>query len=1281
MVLKGRTIKIALLTAGLAAGGLAVPTQSAWAQSDQAAEQTAQGESSARDDSEDDSSDGSEGGSAEDSGTTDGAGGEDSDGPPQVPEAPEGPPPVEGAEGESALPAGADGEAEQRQLEDFRKVYERYSAEIEDYQSTVDSIVAAEYSQRRSRVNSKYDRRAEQLEAVERRRRLAAIEKFERFLERHPNHPKYTPDAMFRLAELYFEKENDEYLQSDERYQREMERYQAGRRPSPPKSPQKDYTDTISVFSRLVREWPDYRLLDGAYYLLAYTHNQMGNPRKARDLFAELIVKRPKSEFVPEAWIRIGEYHFDRSDNPGEIELAKQAYQQAMKYEDSRFYDKALYKLAWAHYRLDQFEEAIEEFERLVEYSDEQEAKTGQSGSVLRAEAIKYIAVSLAEEDWDLDRSVDEDFALPRIKKYLDEDKAYEREVLTQLVDYLFENERFEVATNVIRYTLDEFPMHRRNPALHEKLIIALMRPPRQLEEAFEERRKLMDVYGPDSDWYARQKQAGHEEAIEYGDNLVRENLIQAATWYHEQAQKTLDKAKVKQDPEILGTARDKYAKAARAYKQFLQRYPNDKDIYRWNFYYAEALYYSAQYERAYRQYRVVRELDLQDNKFQGTAAFNAVKSLEFQLKQLVEAGKLPDSVVPSGDREEARQAAEQQAQGDQDDAGEQRTEQKVAIESRPIPDLVEQYITAMDRFVVLNLDYEKQKALDAKFAFNAAKIFYDFKHFDTARERFEWIVDHYPDREEAYLAGSLILETYRQEKNYEMLAKWATKLEGVLKGEQAEAVREEVKEFKLGAMFKSAEKLFADKEYEKAAKEYQKLVNQAPDHENAPRALNNAAVAYENIKKYESAMKLYERVYRQYPNSPLAGYALYRVGVNSERFFDFDNAIRTYMLFYEKFEDRSPPELEKMGFDIEEKRARSLLNAAVLAENLQRYREAAERYEQYVATYPDREQAPEAQWQAVEAWQKADRKRKMVQAIRDFRENYGDKPERSKRVLEGMMRIAKWYREEGREDDAAEMYNEVLTEFEERELAGGSDSAYYAAKAQFELAERQYKDWKEIKIDGSLSQQKNKLQEKIKVQKEVQKEFKKVFAYQNLEWTLASGYRLGSLFQGFAESLYNVPIPFEPGTPQYDTYMRRLEQIAFELEDKAIARYVKTIEKAREEKIVNKWTKRTLEELNAYRPKEYPLYKEARLARQKRMVTGRSLLTDDPKAKESGGFEEDGGASPGAPGGGSEDEDSSGGNNSPDEQSNQTEGGGSKSGSGQSESPAAQQDNQEEGS
>ncbi len=1120
-----------------------------------------------------------------------------------------------------AVPPDADNEFK-GELEQFRNIYERYTKEIADYQNTVDSIVNAEFKKRRRRINSKYDERSEALETRERRRRQQAIEKFKEFLDKHPDHPTYTPDAMFRLAELTFEQENDEFMQADARYQQEMERYQAGRRPSPPEAPRRDYSDTIATFSKLVEQWPDYRLLDGAYYLLAYCHKEMGNPRKARDLFAELVVKRPNSEFVPEAWIRIGEYHFDRSDDPKEIALAKNAYEQAIKYEDSKFYDKALYKLAWSHYRLDHFDEAIRQFERLVEYSDQQTASGEGGGSVLRTEAIQYIAVSLAEEDWNLDRAVDANFGMPRVKKYLDEGKPYEREVLVQLVDYLFENKRFEIAVNVIRHTLQQYPQHPDNPKLHEKLIVALSRPPRKPDKAFAERGRLMEQYGPDSDWYEYQKREGNEEAVEYGDNLIRENLIQAATWYHEQAQKMKDEARVKQDDELLEKARQKYAEAAKSYRKFLKRYPDDKDIYRWNFYYADSLYYSRQYAKAYEQYRVVRELDMKDNKFQADAAFNAVKSLEYQLRELVDAGRLPEYVVPDGSREEARNTAEsQEAREEQkkaEAAGEQGNDKESnEVDPKDIPEMVDKYITAMDRFVVLGLDYEQQKGVDAKFAFNAAKLYYDYKHYDTARDRFAWIVDQYPEREEAYLAGSLILETYRQEKKYDKLAAWADKLSGVLKGEQAKAVKREVREFKLGAKFKEAEQLFNNEKYEKAAEKYVELVNEAPEHENSPRALNNAAVAYEEIKKYASAMDLYERVYREYPESPLAGYALYRVGVNSERFFEFANAVRTYQLFYEKYEGESPEELEEMGFQIQEKRPKALLSSAVLSENLQRYEKSARLYEQFVEQYPNNEQAASSQWQAVKTWRKADRTQKMIEAFDTYKSEFGSKPENAENVLQGMNWIAEHYQDQGNDEKALDQYRSILEVFEKRELKPGSDSAYYAAKAQFQLAEQKYQEWKKIKIEGELSAQKKLLDKKIKEQKKVSKAFKKVWDYKNLEYTLASSFRVGSLFQGFAEALYQVPIPFDPGTEKYRMYRTQLEDIAIPLEDKAIERYEQTIKKAREEKIVNEWTKKTLNELNKYRPEEYPLYKESRMASEKKLGTGYPLLMRAPETED----------------------------------------------------------------
>ena len=1092
----------------------------------------------------------------------------------------------------------------QGDLKAYQDGFSRYAREIGDYQVTVDSIVDAEYKRKVAQINSFYDAKISASEAVERGYREDAIVAFEEFLQRFPNNKRYTPDAMFRLAELYFEKANDDFLLADDSYQELLAQYESGQIPDPPEEPIRDYTKTMDTFRKLIADWPEYRLLDGALYLLAYCEGQMGNDQVSRDLFAKLIVERQDSQFVPEAWIRIGEYHFDYA----ELDLAKAAYEQALQYPESAYYDKALYKLAWTYYRQDNFDQAIAHFKRLVEYSDEQSKRTGKEGSVLREESIQYIAISLAEEDWDLDGAKDNDFGILRARRYVSGDKPYEREVLAQLGEYLFDNTRYQDAIDVYNFQLKKYPLDRKNPEIHEKIILALLRD-ENLDRAFAERSKLSTYYGLGSEWFIHQQKIGNAEATRYAENLVKDNLIQSATWYHAEAQKMRDKAAAEEDVALAAEARDKYQIAAKGYEDFLKKYPNDKDLYQWNFYWAECLYYSGQYEKAFNQYRVVREMDVANNEYQEVAGFNAVKSMEFRVTQLVKDGKLPATVLPKGAIEEARNAAEAQeeAREDVDDRGDQKT----AIKAQQLQPVVYDYVTAMDRYVVLGLRNEQDPALDAKFAFQAAKVYYDYNDYPTARKRFDWIVTNYPENEVAYLAGSLILETYRQENDFPGLAAAAERLSNVIKGEQAEAIKAEVRTLQLGALFKSAEQAFAEKKYEKAAEEYLKLIAENPDTEHKAKALNNAAVAYENVRRYESAMKLYERVYKEHPKDPLATYALYRVAVNQERFFDFGAAIQTYETFYQKSQSRTQADMAETGldFDLSKKQSDALLNAAILKENLQQYDPAARGYERFVRERPDDDRAADTAWQAVLVWEKAKQPTKMNGAIESFIRNYGTDAKQDTRVMEGIDKIANYYEKRRDERNADKQYRRLIDEYQRRGVAAGSPGAYFAAKGQFMLVERDYEKWAKIKIKGNLKAQQKILKDKIAGSQELNRKYEEVYPYGNLEWTMAASYRKGKLFQEFAQSLYEVPIPFREGSEEADMYRTQLEDVAIPLEDKAIEAYEATVNKARQDKVVNEWTKRALEELNSYKPAEYPMYHDEKQAMRRSRTTGRDFL------------------------------------------------------------------------
>ena len=123
---------------------------------------------------------------------------------------------------------------------------------------------------------------------------------------------------------------------------------------------------------------------------------------------------KANSRFLPEAWTRIGEYHFDNS----ELEMAIAAYSRVLDFKDSPYYDKALYKLAWSYYRADDYPNAIKRFDELVVFSDKKKAESGLEGSDLRTESVQYLGISFAEKDWNGDSIDDAETGLERIEKF-----------------------------------------------------------------------------------------------------------------------------------------------------------------------------------------------------------------------------------------------------------------------------------------------------------------------------------------------------------------------------------------------------------------------------------------------------------------------------------------------------------------------------------------------------------------------------------------------------------------------------------------------------------------------------------------------------------------------------------------------------------------------------------------------------------------------------------------------------------------------------------------------
>ncbi len=319
-------------------------------------------------------------------------------------------------------------------LKQLEEEVERFGQTGEAFRSTVTSLVRREYLQQRRERDRWYGERLESEERELNEARESSIRVFEEFLRRYPSHPKYSPDAMFRLGELYFERSAVEFQNLYDEAQAAREAGDLTAEDQLPSSP--DFTPTVLLYKSLARRFPDYERSDGVYYLIGYTLNEMGRPEEAlaawlalvcannydydpdwrppsadeslaaqakypaltldgrplgatvRGVFVNAYARcKPTSEqarFVSETWFRIGEYHFDDFGGDHALDLSIAAYGRILENSEDRNYNLALYKVAWAYYRASRYPEAIQNFGKLVQWSDDTRKKTGKAGSGTR---------------------------------------------------------------------------------------------------------------------------------------------------------------------------------------------------------------------------------------------------------------------------------------------------------------------------------------------------------------------------------------------------------------------------------------------------------------------------------------------------------------------------------------------------------------------------------------------------------------------------------------------------------------------------------------------------------------------------------------------------------------------------------------------------------------------------------------------------------------------------------------------------------------------------------
>ena len=1088
--------------------------------------------------------------------------------------------------------------AEDMERQEAREAYEkavgRYADAARDYQGEVHGMLKSAVEEQKRFLRRSYGKRTEDLEAGERMKREEAVKRFQRFIQRYPNHPKYTPDAMFRLAELYFEYSEVEFADANDQYDKDRNLYDRGKIPSEPKMPERQFGNSIRLYKTLLARFgTTYRYADAVYYLLGYVLNEANREEEAVKAWGKLVKRFPKSKYAPETYLRIGEMQFDF----GEFELAAKAYEATVGYTQSTYFDKGLYKLGWTYFQLYDYDRAIKTFRRLIAWYETKDGATGLA-SALREEAIEYLAGSLAEDDWDNDGLPDADSGVERALGYLDSSKAYDLDIMRVYAKTLYDlsdNKKWGEAIQVYKRLIKIEPL---SPmaATYQQEVIKIYDTLREIDLASEARKELAHKFGPDTPWWnANQDQ---EKARRNITKAIEEAMKSRAVFHHQRAQEIKLQAKLEQKPELLDEAQAAYGKAAVAYREYLTAYPHEPDAYDLTFYLAETLWYSKRYSEAAPVYMKVAT-DGDHTTYREVAAWSVIKAREKIVALQGESGEVPAKVVPGSEWDPPEEEAAEEA------SIEGEAPKAPTIVPEPIPDSVKQWMQAADFYLEQGLERPDKPEATGELSYMMADILMRLNRFEEARARFKKVISCYPKAEVAGFAVANIINTYRAEDDFPNLEKWANLAEQLQLGdpEQQAAIRKEIKLFKLGAQFRHAEALIAAEKWLDAAREFKRLADENPTASFADKAYFNAATSFKKVRYYDSASQIFEKLVTepQYADSEFAEESLFELAETNKLFFNFERATTAYMTLFTRY-------------PAGDNRRYALFQAAKLQEAAGDYRVAAKTYEQYAKMFPDRKESAGTLYLVGELYEKLENKTEQRRIWKAFITRHGKDARYHPLTVEAMGKLADMLRDKGNVRQAKKMERDILKQFAARGQPPGGLAAKPAAKSRFLQVEETFNRYLKLKLTTSDPKKAGAIMKRKQVMlAELEDAFSTVLPYKSTDWTIAATLRLADIYKDFADTLYSAPEPEGLDEEEYDTYVTAIEDLGLKFENVAIQRYEIAVRQSRKLKVTSAWAQKALQAINKYKPAEYPLFKE-----EKRSMVSEPLYTIDTRSPEA---------------------------------------------------------------
>ena len=1056
------------------------------------------------------------------------------------------------------------------------------------------------------------------------------IDKMRRLIQVTGDDDPQKPDFLFRLGELYSEKQQyffnkvhalDQKIYESPPNQRgtmlsEQKKYQSEQ--------EKWLLEAVKAYIGATN-FRKYERMDEVLFRLAYLLTSVKKEDKAREYFHRLIKDYPNSKYIPDAYLSFAEYYFDK----GEMDNALKFYEKVEQFPNSSVYPYAVYKKGWCYVNQGDYKTALETFVSVVKMSSDPKIKISKAQKeALMKEAKKDIVKAYAhvggpEKAWEFFQRTGGDYA-PKM--------------MESLAELYWEQGQFGDSSRVYKKVIAQNMDSPRICEWQNKIVRNTLSAGNKKDQV-QEIERLGAVYDKVADNKAIKK-----DQLEECRNTFHDTTKELALIWHKEAQKTKNQ--------------DTYALDKFIYKVYLDHFPKDKDSYEMNYYYGELLWTLENWKDAAEQYTHVVEMK-PDGKYVKDAAYaavlawkNALNVDDHENKELVEK-----------DRETEKNRAE-----------------KKKIEPMEIPEYQKKMIGAFDTYIKYVPDAPELVTIK----YRKARIYYEYNHFDEAAKLFEDIVRKYPKHELSIYSANLLLDSLNAQGKTKEVVAWVDKFLEMPELMKDPEFGKQMISLKSDTYDMEGHQYEKEKNFKECGRSMLAAAEALPDHAKHAERLWNAGQCFQNAHLVGQALKARLALIQAHPKDPLAQKALFRVAAGYHQLAYYSKASEYYEDYANKFpgekkatdalgnattfriglgeSDKAIADMDSFvkfyGSRKPQDAAGVFFQMGDVYEKEKDYDKLAKHLEEYLKKWgpqggPDRQvqahfRLGELAWKAscpkasedgacLEIKRVAATGRQKVLYDLNKKLKKGHKIKEAKRTQCGpptSSKIIVYDRNKQQAAKAAEHFQAVLKIWNKGAAASkitGKDvesraglAAYAVAGSAFDLAESQYEAFLRVKFPEGLDFQqpsqydtKKKAEAKKKKAAESVKKFTsyldekakglgrardqylEVFKMKQAQWAIASSARIGQLYADFVGQLYTAEIPKdlkeqdEWGNRPREIFCDALVDKAEPIEAKAVEGFETCLKAATDYSWYNEWSRLCERELNQMKPTEYPLASE----------------------------------------------------------------------------------------